>query len=47
MKNPNGEKIIGSFYRKELLLLSTPLILRDKVKILLNLSDYVSKKIIK
>ena len=32
MKNPNGVKIIGSFYRKELLLLSKPLILEVKSK---------------
>ena len=51
-KDLKGEKLIGSFYQKELLL--TKLLMsyypesdshiRDKVKVLLDLSNYATKK---
>ena len=48
----NGEKIIGSFYKTELLLSKLQMSYypekdnhdRDKVKIVLDLSNYVTKK---
>ena len=48
----NGEKIIGSFYEKELLLsklrmsyyLEPDSHIRDKVKVVLDLSNYATKK---
>ena len=53
IKDLNGEKMIGSFYEKELLL-SILLMsyypqpdshIRDKVKVLLDLSNYATKRI--
>ena len=48
----NGEKIIGSFYEKELLLSKLRMSyyfepdshIRDKVKVVLDLSNYATKK---
>ena len=50
IKDLNGEKIIGSFFEKELLLnkswviIQNQGVIRDKVKVVLDLSNYATEK---